>query len=613
MTENNEDIKEKENEKSKFSKYEINKVVVESYIGKSNINNNGKENIIKNIDNNGPDTSANNNKMDEIKPKQIFSQCPQSNFNLIYHNKTFNLPLLINNKSSLSYLITQQSKKITEIKENKDNLESNSFKKGLAISTSSLFISEGQNLKGMRIHLINNTSKNEYDNVVHKEITNLKNSKNKNADNVEINLSNNSTDNLFNSLETIKKRWLKYQKEYKFKLSYINNNETVIINKKKYMNELINKVNIKSTSISNNTQEYYLLIKQDRNNKDIKYIHEIISPGTKKEFETSINNFILQNSDNKENNDKINIKILNKGNKRTSQNYIMFSNAKKQSKFNNKTSKTNVEDNNDENGNPKEVFSPIFIFNQNQIKNLFELINKKTNLKKDRKNEQTTSKTTLKNENTKKEKLKNTQKEKIDDLNFNLFPIKVDKFEIIQTGQNVFGGGSNMNNNNIDVSNIALNQSDINTMKQIKQGENEDDYSSRKNKEAEDFGQNTPISLLHEKYFIYAVSKWAKYSAIIPQFQLYVKYSYKAGRPKFDPINLDTTNFTLWIEKIQTKNKRISTVNTNSSSGINKMKTKSNSKINAYKSGESIFLNDTSHNNDQLKRKKSKSKPKSNK
>ena len=187
MTENNEDIKEKENEKSKFSKYEINKVVVESYIGKSNINNNGKENIIKNIDNNGPDTSANNNKIDEVKPKQIFSQCPQSNFNLIYHNKTFNLPLLINNNSSLSYLISQQSKKITEIKENKDNLESNSFKKGLAISTSSLFISEGQNLKGMRIHLINNTSKNEYDNVVHKEITNLKNSKNKNDDNGEIN------------------------------------------------------------------------------------------------------------------------------------------------------------------------------------------------------------------------------------------------------------------------------------------------------------------------------------------------------------------------------------------------------------------------------------------
>lgn len=57
MTENNQEIKEKE--KSKFSKYEINKVVVESYIGTSNINKDGKENIIKNIDNNGPDTNAN--------------------------------------------------------------------------------------------------------------------------------------------------------------------------------------------------------------------------------------------------------------------------------------------------------------------------------------------------------------------------------------------------------------------------------------------------------------------------------------------------------------------------------------------------------------------------
>ena len=39
MTENNQDIKEKE--KSKFSKYEINKVVVESYIGASNVSDDG--------------------------------------------------------------------------------------------------------------------------------------------------------------------------------------------------------------------------------------------------------------------------------------------------------------------------------------------------------------------------------------------------------------------------------------------------------------------------------------------------------------------------------------------------------------------------------------------
>lgn len=609
MTENNQDNKEKEN--SKFAKYEINKVVVESYIGTSKYNHDEKENNIKNIDNNGPDTTNDNNKKtNESKPIPVFSQCPQSNFNLTSHIKTFNLPLIINN-SSLSYLATQQIKKDSEIKENKETNEVNSFKKNLAISTSSLFISEGQNLKGMRIHLINSTSKPEYDNVVHKEIS-VKSSKNKNVENVEINLSDNRAEHLLKSIETIKRRWLQNQKEYKLKLSYINNNETVIINKKKYKDELISKVNINSASNNNNTQEYYLLIKQDRNNKDYKYIHEIIAPGSKKEFESSINKFILQNSDNKENSDSANYKVLSRSNKRTSQNYIVATSFKKQSKFN-KASKINVEENNSENGNSQDAFCPIFIFNQSQIKNLFELINKKTNLKKDKKNEQTTSKTTLKNENNKKEKLKNTQKEKIDDLNFNIFPIKVDKFDIIQTGENKFGGGTNMNNNNIDVSNIALNQSDINTMKQIKQGVNEDEYSSRKNKESEDFGQNTPISLLHEKYFVYAVSKWAKYSVVIPQFQLYVKYSYKAGRPKFDPIKLDTTNFTLWIEKIQTKSKIISNANTNSCSGINKMKTKSNSKINTYKSGESIFLNDGSHHNDQLKRKKSKSKPKYNK
>ena len=101
------------------------------------------------------------------------------------------------------------------------------------------------------------------------------------------------------------------------------------------------------------------------------------------------------------------------------------------------------------------------------------------------------------------------------------------------------------------MSNIALNQSDY--IKQQKGGENEFDYILNKNKEIEDFSQNTPLSLLQEKYFIYAVSKWIKYSVPNPQSQLYVKYSYKSGHPMFDPYNLIMTNFTLWIERIETK------------------------------------------------------------
>ena len=90
-------------------------------------------------------------------------------------------------------------------------------------------------------------------------------------------------------------------------------------------------------------------------------------------------------------------------------------------------------------------------------------------------------------------------------------------------------------------------------MKQAKGGENEFDILLNKNKDMQDFTQNTPISLLQEKYFIYAVSKWIKYSIPTPQSQLYIKYSYKTGHPMFDPINLIMTNFTLWIERIETK------------------------------------------------------------
>ena len=134
----------------------------------------------------------------------------------------------------------------------------------------------------------------------------------------------------------------------------------------------------------------------------------------------------------------------------------------------------------------------------------------------------------------------------LDDINFNIFPVKGDKFEFINIVPNELRA-----NYNIDVSNIALNQSDY--MKQAKGGENEFDILLNKNKDMQDFTQNTPISLLQEKYFIYAVSKWIKYSIPNPQSQLYIKYSYKTGHPMFDPINLIMTNFTLWIERIETK------------------------------------------------------------
>ena len=155
-------------------------------------------------------------------------------------------------------------------------------------------------------------------------------------------------------------------------------------------------------------------------------------------------------------------------------------------------------------------------------------------------------------------------------------------------------------------------------MKQVKGGENDFDYILNKNKEMEDFSQNTPISLLQEKYFIYAVSKWIKYSIPNPQSQLYVKYSYKTGHPLFDPIHLIMTNFTLWIERIETKrndNKKgivsiSSSVNYNNNSLKNSKNFKGKSLTNKKKGYVNIYSNQYNNENNQINKKRNNSKSK---
>ncbi len=44
------------------------------------------------------------------------------------------------------------------------------------------------------------------------------------------------------------------------RLTYITNNDTIVLNKKKYINKLINKINITSNTNKYNTQKYYILI-----------------------------------------------------------------------------------------------------------------------------------------------------------------------------------------------------------------------------------------------------------------------------------------------------------------------------------------------------------------
>ena len=658
------------------SQFEINRVVVESYtsirkykitsdeeINSKKVNNNNNKNdskenkynkdINKNIHNiinidNNKDINANekntltsNNQISNEAQTTLPSYSPSSQVNLTLtsHIKKFDLPLTINN-STLNYLIDIQKKTINEkeniieehkieIKEKKEineikeiKPEKNSFRNNLIVSNSTLFIGGGQNLKGMRIHL----SKPNYNNIVHKEITDFKISKNKSIENVKINLEENKTDIINNNtnntsvsdlLKSMNKRWKEYEKEFKMRLTYISNKETIILNKKQYIDELIKKINITNTSVKNNTKESYILIKQDKNNKSNKFIYEVISPLSNKELETSVNQFILKKNDNLDNSSEFNMEIYDE---RTSQNYVYVNNGnndKKKSKFNhneipNKKNSDEFSSNNEK--TEKEYFNPVFIFNQKQLKYFLEILDEKSDNKKSKNNNSNPI------NNKKSENLTNSEKQKEDrltDLNFNIYPVKVEKFEFIHTNPNEIGIGLNSNNlllnlnqnNNIELSNIALNQSEYN-LKQIKP---EEEFSTRKIKDTEDFSQNTPISLLQEKYFLYAVSKWAKYSVINPQEQFVIKYFYSSGHPKFDSVNLDITNFTLWIEKIQTKKESKKSLGSNNSNNSNYLKTKSSNKINnskskVYKSGASIFLYESNYNNDN--KKKTKSKPK---
>ena len=571
------------------SQFEINRTVIETFIGpnKNNINTNTKpnpsnqtieennlknsSNIIENLENKNNNENPNNQKeIIENNIKKIYSQCSELNLNLISHKKAFDLPLLISS-NSLNYLNEKQ------IQDNQDKIEindiimnkGNSLDKILEEKTSNLFIGAEYNSKGNRVNLSNDLSNNINDNVVRRE-------KNKSFEKKD------SEDNLLNSLNMISKRWKELEKESKFNLSYINANEVVILNKKKYVDKLVDKIDLNSNEGKNNNQQYYLLIKQDFKSKNNLLIHEIISPMSNKDLEASINKFVQKTDENKENNNDSNYDSLS-NNKKTDE-----IPTKKMSKFcNNHMIQKNSEEMNQKNINDiqpyKEDFSPILILTQTQIKSLSEIICNKTNEKFEDEKEKEKEKEKNSNLNNQKETTISTNEilsKKREYIIFDIVPSRVCEFEFIHSND-ILGNVSKINNS-IDVSNIALNQKEYSLMNQIKSEDILDDNLSFKTKDKKDFGQCTPIALLQEKYFVYAVSKWAKYSDVIPQSKLFIKYNYKSGHPKFDPIHLNITNFYLWIEKIRTKNDtKKSPIKTNS--GCNNFKTKSNSKLNGYK------------------------------
>ena len=589
MFKKNQTNKQKTNKEN--NNLQINRVAIEAYLG----NNKKSENKILKINNNiynikNIDNNMSHGNLNEIKtlddnnerntknknPQKILYQLSnQTNFKIVSHIKKFDSPLLINN-SSFNFI----SKNLNNAK----NKKIQNYKT-YEINNSNIFIS-GKKTNTNNIQITNSSRK---DNLLHREITNLKNIKIINEKtNKEVNKEEVERNNLLLSLDIINNRWMKALKEYKMRLSYINHNEILLLNMDRYRQELLSNINFENDNI-NHKDNCYIIVKQEINCKENQIVYEIMNSSSKKDFEDSLNQFIINN--NKENIQETNIYNNNES---------VLNNGKKKSKFINSNINNNIKAS-------KNLSSPFLIFNYLELKKIIEEIENNLNIGKEIKSndknyilENSISfcyKNIKKNETSiKKEK----EKEKI--LTKNYIPTKVYEHIFIHENKNI--------KKNI-LKNIKVEE--IKLIKNINQ--------ETKIKEKNDFGQSTPISLLKDKYFIYAVSKWSKFSTINSETNMYIRYNYKSGHPRFDSNILKINNFYLRIEKIkedEVDKKSRNTSNLTSfkktfSSGKFMTKTnKENNKVPIMKSGINSKAN---YNNIEItvNKKKSKSKPKLNK
>ena len=522
---------------------------------------------------------------------------PENNLNYLREQKNYKSNISKPNNNSQIFQCLQTNFTISSIsKKSKNNSEKKTKNKIVSMYNTSIFIGGRQNLKSKRIHL-------SYNNTVHREITNFRNKKNKSVDRVNIQLVKKDYIEEIDIIKMMNIRWKNNLNVSKSDLTLINNKkDEIIFDDKKYIEEIINKININyKLNENNNNKEYFILLKHDIHNQNNNFIHEIILPKTKDDIESSINKFkekkyIINNIDNNSDN------LSNQENN-------FLSDGKKKSLFskknnNNNSNKENINNNIDLDF---EEFSPIIILSQKDIINLYNIINPKRESKQKLFN-YTINKFSIRYECCKTKK--NFQSQANDNFlikgknikKYNFFPINVDNFELT----NIIYKSQKFSDQNIE-SETYLATLTNNYKSYNKELMNLELYSSANKKEKDkdidieksiqDFGQTTPISLLYEKYFIYAVSKWIKLSVPSPQNEIYINYNYKSDKILYEPTSLMITNFTLWIERIETmrfKNNSNSNIkgiipispNTNTNSNV---KTKSKMR------GKSLTYNKMKH------------------
>ena len=577
------------------SNLEINRVVIESYYGSNRrpeskiikINNNVYN--IKNIDNNmsrgnlnisDDNENKNKNNISTPKPPQKpnYSISNQTNIYLVSHIKKFDSPLLINN-NSFNFII-KKNEQMNDNKVNQQNEIEN--KKMYLIKSFDIFICGNQNLKSKNIHITKSTKK---DNVGYREIIDIKNIKNELEEKkVELNDKEIEKNNLLNSLDFITKRWKQAQIEFKTRISYINKNEVLMINLEKYKQELMSKINFEKNTLNNDN--CFIMINQDMKSKENNCNYEIINYDSTKDFDKLFNKLIQNN--NKENNSHLFNDLNNKS-------------EKKKSKFSNQNS---IPNNHIKNINS---YFPLLILKYTELKNIIDDVEKNLQIpKKDEENKYIFEKNisfNFKGIKNKINQIKPTKKEK-EKINKKqiLIPTKVNELKFTHNYEN-------------------LKKKKIIELKIDKSKNYEKEKEKLKNiknkKTTKDFSQSTPISLLKEKYFIYAVSKWSKYSTINSEINIYLKYNYKAGHPKFDSNALTINNFYLGIEKIILDGYSKKSRNTDNFTSFkktistSKVTTKTNNEINSFqKDKHNTSFNVTNNKETSIYKKKSKSKQK---
>ena len=508
--------------------------------------------------------------------------------------------------------------------------EIKSKNKNISMYNTSIFIGGHQNLKSKRIHLASNI---QYNNHVRREIQNFRNKKPKSVDKVNIYLNKSENgEQKFEQIDIVKMmniRWQNNLQETRSNLSYVNKQEKKeelekklnLIDINKYIQDLIDKININyDFNEINNNQEYFVLLKSDSYNQKNNIIHEIIAPKNIEDLEKSVHKFM-----------KRPCSKINKDNNTNSSSSIDLN---KKKKMLNKTENNNLNEisNNKENINNNCLinemeYSPVFILSQKDIRNLYEIIEpQKTNRNKNinytinnfsfnyepiiDKNEILRSQNNpdiLKNEKIENEEKQDEHKKQEKENKWVLQQINVEKFELINIDKNKNDKQENLNEkeNFISVNenqnmqnNNKINPEENNQIKseinfQLISEKNIPIFDSQLPKE--DFSQCTPISLLQDKFSVYAVSKWIKFSLPHPQYELSIKSNNISNSHinYTDQTNLLITNFTLWIERIETKR------NDNNKCSIS-INSSANSKNNSNNRGKSLTYNKSRHTNTKM-------------